>query len=108
MKKLEKDTATWKSRFENCNRALLDMIEEVSGLFDAPLSPHNSLSGMQWTEYVKSKKYIYVEPKGHFFQVTLVIGSFKRKKRQTSQISQLLGLLDYVEIFIMSTANWTM
>ncbi|NXU66005.1 TXLNB protein, partial [Horornis vulcanius] len=28
MKKLEKDTATWKSRFENCNRALLDMIEE--------------------------------------------------------------------------------
>ncbi|XP_007944482.1 beta-taxilin [Orycteropus afer afer] len=28
MKKLEKDTATWKARFENCNRALLDMIEE--------------------------------------------------------------------------------
>ncbi|KAK2524814.1 beta-taxilin [Columba livia] len=28
MKKLEKDTATWKSRFESCNRALLDMIEE--------------------------------------------------------------------------------
>ncbi|NWU92168.1 TXLNB protein, partial [Upupa epops] len=28
MKKLEKDTAMWKSRFENCNRALLDMIEE--------------------------------------------------------------------------------
>ncbi|NXT01984.1 TXLNB protein, partial [Jacana jacana] len=28
MKKLEKDTATWKSRFENCNRTLLDMIEE--------------------------------------------------------------------------------
>ncbi|XP_072499569.1 beta-taxilin [Notamacropus eugenii] len=28
MKKLEKDTATWKSRFENCNKALLDMIEE--------------------------------------------------------------------------------
>uniref|UniRef100_A0A8C3KDA3 Taxilin beta n=1 Tax=Calidris pygmaea TaxID=425635 RepID=A0A8C3KDA3_9CHAR len=28
IKKLEKDTATWKSRFENCNRALLDMIEE--------------------------------------------------------------------------------
>ncbi|XP_060096259.1 beta-taxilin [Heteronotia binoei] len=30
MKKLEKDTATWKSRFENCNKALLDMIEEKS------------------------------------------------------------------------------
>lgn len=29
MKKLEKDTATWKARFENCNKALLDMIEEV-------------------------------------------------------------------------------
>ncbi|XP_059033389.1 beta-taxilin [Mustela lutreola] len=28
MKKLEKDTAMWKSRFENCNKALLDMIEE--------------------------------------------------------------------------------
>ncbi|XP_019405710.1 PREDICTED: beta-taxilin [Crocodylus porosus] len=28
MKKLEKDTATWKSRFENCNKALLDMIDE--------------------------------------------------------------------------------
>ncbi|XP_070589734.1 beta-taxilin isoform X1 [Erythrolamprus reginae] len=28
IKKLEKDTATWKSRFENCNKALLDMIEE--------------------------------------------------------------------------------
>ncbi|XP_066471289.1 beta-taxilin [Tiliqua scincoides] len=28
MKKLEKDTATWKSRFENCNKALLEMIEE--------------------------------------------------------------------------------
>ncbi|XP_013915948.1 PREDICTED: beta-taxilin-like, partial [Thamnophis sirtalis] len=27
MKKLEKDTATWKARFENCNKALLDMIE---------------------------------------------------------------------------------
>lgn len=32
MKKLEKDTATWKARFENCNKALLDMIEEVSSL----------------------------------------------------------------------------
>ncbi|XP_043920678.1 beta-taxilin isoform X2 [Protopterus annectens] len=28
MKKLEKETLTWKSRFENCNKALLDMIEE--------------------------------------------------------------------------------
>ncbi|XP_008563712.1 PREDICTED: beta-taxilin [Galeopterus variegatus] len=28
MKKLEKDTAMWKARFENCNKALLDMIEE--------------------------------------------------------------------------------
>ncbi|XP_042524460.1 beta-taxilin [Dipodomys spectabilis] len=28
MKRLEKDTATWKARFENCNKALLDMIEE--------------------------------------------------------------------------------
>ncbi|XP_041418772.1 beta-taxilin isoform X2 [Xenopus laevis] len=30
MKKLEKDTSTWKTRFENCNKALLDMIEEKS------------------------------------------------------------------------------
>ncbi|XP_063299370.1 beta-taxilin [Pelobates fuscus] len=28
MKKLEKETSTWKTRFENCNKALLDMIEE--------------------------------------------------------------------------------
>nr|XP_033791386.1 beta-taxilin [Geotrypetes seraphini] len=28
MRKLEKETITWKSRFENCNKALLDMIEE--------------------------------------------------------------------------------
>uniref|UniRef100_A0A8D0HCI8 Taxilin beta n=1 Tax=Sphenodon punctatus TaxID=8508 RepID=A0A8D0HCI8_SPHPU len=28
MKKLEKDTAAWKARFENCNKALLDTIEE--------------------------------------------------------------------------------
>ncbi|XP_072265091.1 beta-taxilin [Pyxicephalus adspersus] len=28
MKKMEKDTNTWKTRFENCNKALLDMIEE--------------------------------------------------------------------------------
>ncbi|XP_030054397.1 beta-taxilin [Microcaecilia unicolor] len=28
MRKLEKETVTWKSRFENCNKALLDMIEE--------------------------------------------------------------------------------
>lgn len=33
MKKLEKDTATWKARFENCNKALLDMIDEVRKLF---------------------------------------------------------------------------
>ncbi|KAM4692710.1 beta-taxilin [Discoglossus pictus] len=30
MRKLEKDTNTWKTRFENCNKALLDMIEEKS------------------------------------------------------------------------------
>ncbi|XP_073431799.1 beta-taxilin [Dendrobates tinctorius] len=30
IKKLEKDTNTWKTRFENCNKALLDMIEEKS------------------------------------------------------------------------------
>ncbi|KAM8946762.1 beta-taxilin [Pelodytes ibericus] len=30
MKKLEKDTNTWKTRFESCNKALLDMIEEKS------------------------------------------------------------------------------
>ncbi|XP_069090405.1 beta-taxilin [Pleurodeles waltl] len=28
MKKLEKETHTWKTRFENCNKAMLDMIEE--------------------------------------------------------------------------------
>uniref|UniRef100_A0A7N9D0B4 Beta-taxilin n=1 Tax=Macaca fascicularis TaxID=9541 RepID=A0A7N9D0B4_MACFA len=32
MKKLEKDTATWKARFENCNKALLDMIEELKNM----------------------------------------------------------------------------
>ncbi|XP_069464215.1 beta-taxilin [Ambystoma mexicanum] len=30
MKKLEKETHTWKTRFENCNKAMLDMIEEKS------------------------------------------------------------------------------
>ncbi|XP_069829852.1 beta-taxilin [Dendropsophus ebraccatus] len=30
IKKLEKDTNTWKTRFENCNKALVDMIEEKS------------------------------------------------------------------------------
>ncbi|KAG9493565.1 hypothetical protein GDO78_001453 [Eleutherodactylus coqui] len=30
IRKLEKDTNTWKTRFENCNKALLDMIEEKS------------------------------------------------------------------------------
>lgn len=39
MKKLEKDTATWKSRFENCNRALLDMIEEVSSISHLKMHP---------------------------------------------------------------------
>lgn len=29
MKKMEKDTNLWKSRFENCNKALTDMMEEV-------------------------------------------------------------------------------
>lgn len=39
MKKLEKDTATWKARFENCNKALLDMIEEVRKLFPLLIFP---------------------------------------------------------------------
>lgn len=43
MKKLEKDTATWKSRFENCNRALLDMIEEVSVLFLLMMHPFHHI-----------------------------------------------------------------
>lgn len=42
MKKLEKDTATWKARFENCNKALLDMIEEVRKLFPCLISPGKS------------------------------------------------------------------
>lgn len=42
MKKLEKDTATWKARFENCNKALLDMIEEVRKLFPCLISPGES------------------------------------------------------------------
>lgn len=29
MKKMEKETNLWKSRFENCNKALTDMMEEV-------------------------------------------------------------------------------
>lgn len=29
MKKMEKETNVWKSRFENCNKALNDMMEEV-------------------------------------------------------------------------------
>ena len=39
MKKLEKDTATWKARFENCNKALLDMIEEVRKFFPLLIFP---------------------------------------------------------------------
>lgn len=31
MKKMEKETNVWKSRFENCNKALTDMMEEVGG-----------------------------------------------------------------------------
>lgn len=29
MKKVEKESNLWKTRFENCNKALTDMIEEV-------------------------------------------------------------------------------
>lgn len=29
MKKMDKETNLWKSRFENCNKALTDMMEEV-------------------------------------------------------------------------------
>ena len=29
MKKMEKETNVWKSRFENCNKALTDMMQEV-------------------------------------------------------------------------------
>lgn len=29
MKKMEKESDLWKMRFENCNKALTDMIEEV-------------------------------------------------------------------------------
>lgn len=29
MKKMEKESGIWKSRFENCNKALTDMIQEV-------------------------------------------------------------------------------
>lgn len=29
MKKMEKETNLWKSRFESCNKALTDMMEEV-------------------------------------------------------------------------------
>jgi len=30
MKKLEKEATGWKSRFDNCNKALLDMVGDVS------------------------------------------------------------------------------
>jgi len=30
MKKLEKESSTWKTRFESCNKALVEMIEEVT------------------------------------------------------------------------------
>lgn len=30
MKKLEKESNVWKIRFESCNKALADMIEEVT------------------------------------------------------------------------------
>lgn len=30
IKKLEKDGAAWKNKWENANKALLDMVEEVS------------------------------------------------------------------------------
>lgn len=29
MKKMEKESNVWKTRFENCNKALTDMLEEV-------------------------------------------------------------------------------
>lgn len=29
MKKMEKESGVWKTRFENCNKALTDMIQEV-------------------------------------------------------------------------------
>jgi len=29
MKKLEKDCLTWKSRFDGCNKALIDMVADV-------------------------------------------------------------------------------
>lgn len=34
MKKVEKESNLWKTRFENCNKALTDMIEEVN-VYDA-------------------------------------------------------------------------
>lgn len=33
IKKLEKDSAAWKSKWENCNKALLGMIDQVSSNF---------------------------------------------------------------------------
>lgn len=40
MSKMEKETNLWKSRFENCNKALTDMMEEVGwrALVDLPQS----------------------------------------------------------------------
>lgn len=31
MKKMDKESNLWKTRFENCNKALTTMIEEVCG-----------------------------------------------------------------------------
>lgn len=81
MKKLEKDTATWKSRFENCNRALLDMIEEVSGLFDAPLPPHDSLSGKcNELNMPKVKNIHMLNLRVIFFKLPWLLDLLKEKK----------------------------
>jgi len=81
MKKLEKDTATWKSRFENCNRALLDMIEEVSRLFDVPLLPRSSLIGRcNELNLSKVKKKYMLNLKVIFFKSPWLLDLLKEKK----------------------------
>lgn len=70
MKKLEKDTATWKSRFENCNRALLDMIEEVSSLSHFKMHPFPHVKLQLGDEIIPEiSEKILLESKGLSFKL---------------------------------------
>lgn len=74
MKKVEKEANLWKTRFENCNKTLIDMIEEVGG--------------GNWTEPVSSCLY-----KERSLSVQNV-----RKKVSTQKVQQVADLEDLIKI----------